>query len=103
MSKHSIVLTEPEKKWTTSYEKCDLCGNKSDPRNGWLGHGPGATSRAFDRTDTKVECRIGDVYPEEDSEDNNQAMWVLDVCPTCFVEKFVPTVEAALNVKFRRE
>lgn len=84
------VETEVTRKWTQTIRRCDLCGLETKPGHDWPGEG------GFERPDTEVVCKVGAVYPEGDMRTYHR----LDVCPKCFVERFVPAVEEALGVRF---
>ena len=77
--------------WRQTIKTCDLCGLQTEPGCDW-------PSKGFHTlNETEIECKVGSVWP---SGDDDRTLYRLDVCPTCFVDKFIPAVEKALGVKF---
>lgn len=92
MSKRKVER-EQTHKWMATITKCDLCGVETQPGHDW------PDQKWHEMNETSIHCTIGKVWP--DGQDD-RSYHRLDVCPRCFVDKFVPTVEAALGVKFHR-
>ena len=93
MSKRKVTVVRPEHTVELTVTGCELCQRETAP--GMLWRKPGS----FDSTETSVECHTGSVFPDGN---DVREHFTLDVCPECFVEKFIPAVEKALGVKFHR-
>ncbi len=90
MSRRKIDEAVPATVRKRTIMTCDLCGIETKPGGDW------PTKESWEMPDTEIIAKIGDVFPEGDM----RTYYRLDVCPTCFVEVFVPKVEKALGVKF---
>lgn len=82
-------------------KKCDLCGIETEPGHDWPQQS--FKSKAYDDTgfarhDTEIEAVIGDVFPEGDF----RTRFRIDVCPKCFVERFIPEVEKLFGITFAK-
>lgn len=81
-------------KWARTIITCDLCGFETEPGGDW------PSSKAWERNTTEIEARIGDFFPDDG---DFRTVYRLDVCPTCFIDKFKPGVEKLFNVKFEED
>jgi len=79
--------------WKRTIVKCDLCGLETRPGEDW------PTKGYHNRDETCIECKVGSVWPDGS---DDRTHYRLDLCPACFVEKFVPAVEKTLGVVFDR-
>lgn len=72
---------------TTVRTECDLCGK--DVAAGQHPYGG-------DRSEVEIGARFGMVFDGDDT----RKVYEIDCCPTCFLERVKPAIEA-LGVKFR--
>lgn len=52
---------------------------------------------SWDDSKVRIEAVIGNRYPECDCRD----LYIIDVCPNCFLEKVKPLIEKTFNIEFR--
>ena len=65
---------------------CDICGEDTARDND-----------CYETSVVNINAKIGAVYPEGDCRTGH----IIDVCPTCFLEKVKPLIESTFNIEFR--
>jgi uncharacterized protein YbbC (DUF1343 family) len=65
---------------------CDVC--KQDVR---------LFADSYDNSKIRIDGLIGNTYPEVDSRE----LYIIDVCPTCFLNKIKPLIEKTYKLNFR--
>lgn len=94
--RRTVTITPEPRPYPCTIHVCDLCGKESEPGEDL----DDDSEDIYGQSETTIEGRFGVVWPNGD---DDRTTTYLDVCPTCFRDRFVPAVESALGIKFHRD
>jgi hypothetical protein len=83
-----ILKTIPEtvrQKTVVDKVICDICKNSIEPESN------------YDYSEVNIEAVLGSAYPDSDC----RTLYIIDVCPNCFMNKVKPLIEKEYGIEFR--